>query len=486
VDYQSTSELVRALATRKISAVELLDYTIARIEYFNPLLNALVVRDYERARRAAIQADVALARGVRRPLLGVPMTVKESYSVAGLPMTWGMRAFEHWRSDEDAAAISRLKAAGAVIVGKTNVPFALSDWQSYNDVYGTTNNPWDFSRSPGGSSGGSAAAVAAGLVSLELGSDIAGSLRAPAHFCGVSTHKPSYGLVPMRGHTWPTGEALNAEGDGYLAVGGPIARTAADLGLALDVLAGPDEDEAIAYALALPPARHTDLESFRVLVIDTHPLLPTSGLVRAALNRLCDRLVECGVVVARESAALPDLAEAARIHTRLLFAFMSSARTPAFDRQTEAIIAAMSPADDSLAAWRLRGAVLSHRDWIAANDARTSLRRRWTELFREWDVVLCPPMSTPAFPHDHAPYREGRRIEIDGLPYPYEDQVVWPSVATLPGLPATVVPIDPLDSALPIGVQIIGPYLEDRTTLAFAALIERGFGGFKPPPGYAN
>ena len=214
------------------------------------------------------------------------------------------------------------------------------------------------------------------------------------------------------------------------------------------------------------------------------PLLPTASTVRAALNRLSDLLVESGATVARESTSLPDLAEAARIYTRLLFAFMSSARAPQFDRETEAVVASLSPADDSLAAWRLRGAVLSHRDWIAANEARAALRHRWSELFREWDVVLCPPMSTPAFPHDHGLYREARRIEIDGQLFPYEDQTVWPSVATLPGLPATVTPIDRLESGLPIGVQIIGPYLEDRTTIAFAALIEREFGGFVPPPGY--
>jgi amidase len=486
LDYQSTTELVRALAARRISAVELLERAIARIEYYNPAINAVVVRDYVRARAAAIAADAALAQGERRPLLGIPMTVKESFNVAGLPITWGIPMFEYWRPNEDAVAVARLKAAGAIIIGKTNVPFALSDWQSYNDVYGTTNNPWDFGRSPGGSSGGSAVSVAAGFVSLELGSDIAGSLRAPAHFCGVFTHKPSYGLVPLRGHTWPKSEALDAEGDGFLAVAGPLARTAADLALALDVLAGPDEQEAIAYRFALPPARHDDLKSFRVLAIDTHPLLPTAGTVWAALNRLSDRLVESGATVARASALLPDLAEAARIYTRLLFAFMSSARTPQFDRETEAVVASLSPADDSLAAWRLRGAVLSHRDWIAANEARAELRRRWSELFRDWDVVLCPPMSTPAFPHDHGRDREARRIEVDGQLFPYEDQTVWPSVATLPGLPATVAPIDRLESGLPIGIQIIGPYLEDRTTIAFAALIEREFGGFMPPPGYAT
>jgi amidase len=486
LDYGSTTELVRALAARRISAQELLDHTIARIEYYNPPLNAVVVRDYERARTAAVAADAALVRGDRRPLLGIPMTVKESFNVAGLPMTWGIPMFENWRSDEDATAVARLKAAGAIVIGKTNVSFALSDWQSYNDVYGTTNNPWDFARSPGGSSGGSAAALAAGFVSLELGSDIAGSLRAPAHFCGVSTHKPSYGIVPLRGHTWPKSEAPDAKGDGYLTVAGPLARTAADLDLALGVLAGPDEEDALAYALTLPPARHEVLKSFRVLLIDTHPLLPTANSVRAALNRLAERLIARGVRVDRESALLPDFAEAARTYTRLLFAFMFSAHAPQFEFETQGAVASLSPADDTLAAWRLRGAVLSHRDWIAANEERSAFRGRWRELFREWDVVLCPPMPTPAFLHDHGPYREARRIDIDGQLFPYEDQVVWPSVATLPGLPATVTPIDRLESGLPIGVQIIGPYLEDRTTMAFAALIEREFGGFTPPPGYTT
>ncbi len=484
LEYQSTTQLVRELAARRISAVELLESAIARIDYYNPAINAIVVRDVVRARTAAIAADAALARGERRPLLGIPMTVKESYNVAGMPITWGIPMFEVPRSSEDAVAVARLKAAGAIIIGKTNIPYALSDWQSYNAVYGTTNNPWDFGRSPGGSSGGSAAAIAAGLVSLELGSDIAGSLRAPAHFCGVCTHKPTYGLVPLRGHNWPRSEAHEPEGDGHLAVGGPIARTTADLSLALDVLAGPDADEAVGYRLALPPARHTNLKSFRVLIIDTHPLLPTASAVRAALSRLSDRLTEFGATVAHASPLLPDFAEATRAYTRLLFAFMSSARTPEFDRATEAVIATLLPGDNSLAAWRLRGAVLSHRDWIATNEARGVLRQRWSELFREWDVVLCPPMATPAFLHDQGLDREARRIEIDGQLYPYEDQTAWPSVATLPGLPVTVMPIDRLFSGLPIGVQIIGPYLEDRTTLAFAQCIEREFGGFMPPPGY--
>ena len=197
--YRSATDLIQALAARQISARELLDAAITRIEALDPKINAVVVRDFERARAAADAADAALGRGERRPLLGLPMTVKEQFNVAGLPTTWGQPQFRDWRPGADALAVQRLKAAGAIIIGKTNVPVALADWQSYNEVYGTTNNPWNLGRTPGGSSGGAAAALAAGFVPLELGSDIGGSLRAPAHFCGVFAHKPSLDLIPQRG-----------------------------------------------------------------------------------------------------------------------------------------------------------------------------------------------------------------------------------------------------------------------------------------------
>jgi amidase len=251
--YASTRGLVKDLAERRISSVELVEQAIARIEALDGRVNAVVVRDFEGARAGAVAADAALAKGARRPLLGVPMTVKESFNVAGLPTTWGLPMFKGWQPGEDAAAVARLKAAGAVILGKTNLAIGISDWQSYNDVYGTTNNPWDFDRSPGGSSGGSATALACGFVSLELGSDINSSIRAPAHFCGVYGHKPTFGLVPLRGHVPPKSESSGVDVTGGLAVAGPLARSAADLGLVLDVLAGPDEEDAIAYRVALPP-----------------------------------------------------------------------------------------------------------------------------------------------------------------------------------------------------------------------------------------
>jgi amidase len=481
--YRSATELRAMLDARQVSARELLEQAIARIEAYDPEINAVVVRDFERARAAASAADSSLARGERRPLLGLPMTVKESFNVAGLPTTWGMPAFKDWRPSQDALAVARLKAAGAVIVGKTNIPLAISDWQSFNDVYGTTNNPWDRARTPGGSSGGAAAALAAGYVALELGSDINGSIRQPAHCCGVFGHKPSTGLVPLHGHAPPRAPSIAADGTVGLGVVGPLARSADDLDLALGLLAGPDDADALGYRLALPPPRHERLAEFRILLIDTHPLLPTASPIGDALDRLGKKLEGAGATVARTSPLLPDLTEAARLHQKLVFAFSQAFVPPEVYRRVEAAVAQLSPDDQSLAAWRLRATIMSHRDWIAANGQRGPLRQQWRALFREWDVVLCPAAVTPAFPHDHQPDQNRREIEIDGKRYPYRDQSVWPGIATTPGLPATVAPIELSKTGLPVGVQIVGPYLEDRTTIAFAKLLEREFGGFVPPPG---
>jgi amidase len=479
-DYRSIKELTDALQGRKISSLELVDHAIARIEALDGRLNAVVVRDFERAREAAKAADVALARGEQRSLLGIPITIKEAFNTVGLPTTWGIPRFKDFVPKEDAVLVSRAKSAGAVILGKTNVPFQLTDIQSYNDLYGTTNNPWDLGLTPGGSSGGSAAALAAGFGPLSFGSDIGGSLRIPAHFCGICAHKPTLGLVPFRGHVPPTVPPLPYESD--LFVVGPMARTADDLALALDVVAGPDEERAgIGYRLALRPPRHDDLKSFRVLVINTHPLMPTASPVRGALDRLSERLAREGVKIAHASPLLPDLAAAARIYMRLRAVPVGN------EEETRRAADALAADDKSLAAERIRAAVLSHRDWLAADVARARLQQQWSMVFREWDVVLCPPMTTAAFLHDHSTPIEARKIEIDGKAYPYRDaQFVWAESATTSGLPATVTPIDRSETGLPIGVQIIGPYLEDRTPIMFAKLIEREFGGFRPPPGYAG
>lgn len=283
--FKSAVELSAALTAKKVSAVELTQDAIDRIERHDSKVNAICVRDFDRALDAAREADAALARGERKPLLGLPITVKESYNIAGLPTTWGWTPQKDFKPAEDALSIARVKEAGGVILGKTNVPVGLADWQSYNEIYGTTNNPFDLGRTPGGSSGGSSAALAAGYGPLSLGSDIGGSLRVPAFHCGVYAHKPTYNLCPTRGHTPPPFPAIPMERD--MAVIGPMARSAVDLPLLLDVMAGPDPlDLGIGYKLALPEARHRALKDFRVLVIDSHPLLPANADIRGAIEKL--------------------------------------------------------------------------------------------------------------------------------------------------------------------------------------------------------
>jgi amidase len=344
------------LRTRRISAFELVEHTIARIEALDKRPNAVVIRDFARARQAAVVADLALARGEWRPLLGIPITIKEAFNVAVLPTTWSYPQIVDFEPKEDALIVLRLKRAGAVLLGKTNVPLGFGDFQSFNDVYGTTNNPWETGRSPGGSSRASAAALAVGFGPSSFRSDIGRSLGVPAHFCGVYAHKPTLGVVPFRGYGMPPLPALPRDID--LAVIGPIARTAADLALALDVIPGPDEErEGTGYRLASPPTRHKNLRSFRVLVTDTHPLVPTNSAVRTAMGQLAERLEKAGAKVARTSALLPNLAESARLYVTLLAAVKGAGLHCGRYAEMQRLAAALTPDDDSLAAAHARGSV---------------------------------------------------------------------------------------------------------------------------------
>jgi amidase len=451
LDYATASagSLARALAARQVSSVELVKEAVRVIEAKDGPINAVVVRDFERAREAAKAADAALARGEARPLLGVPMTVKDSHHVAGLPTTWGLEPFKDWRASADSTGVARLKAAGAVILGKTNIPPNLGDWQAANPVYGRTNNPHDLSRSPGGSSGGGAAALAAGMVPLEFGSDIGGSIRVPAHFCGVFGHKPTFDLIPQTGHAPPPFEGPSA--GVQFGVIGPLARTAADLALALNVLAGPERDLARGYALNLPPPRGEALADYRVLVLDAHPLAGADDEVVAPLHALADRLERLGAEVSRASPLLPDLAAAHGVYLGVLNAIMGRGRPGA------------EPAINTF-------------DYLNGLDTIERNRAQWAELFESFDVVLSPPFGTAAFPHTDEPEWPKRTHIINGQPTPYGAQIAWPGIATFPGLPATCAPVARTSGGLPVGVQIIGPAYEDRTTIAFAGLLERELG----------
>ena len=416
--YRTAGELAESLQKREVSALELTDQFIARIEALDGELNAVPVRDFARAREAARQADAALARGERLPLLGVPVTIKESYNVAGLSTTWGIPAAKDFIACGRRAC--REPPQGARAQSFSARPMCLSasaTAQSYNDIYGTTNNPWDRTRSPGGSSGGSSAALAAGFAPLSLGSDIGGSLRVPAHFCGVCAHKPTIDLVPSRGHTPPGVPAW--AGRTYLAVVGPMARSVDDLELALDIIAGPDEAaDGRAYRLNLPPARGEKLSDFRVLVIAEHPLLPTSAAVGASLDRLSKHLAAAGADVKRETPLLPDPEASARLYVKLLNAFLSAGMPDDQYQEMRSAAEKIPAADQSLVAELMRGALLSARELFRFDYARQGLQQRWRVLFQNFDVVVCPPAATPAFPHDHTepPGRPQDRRRRQGIP----------------------------------------------------------------------
>ncbi|MBO1907550.1 amidase [Microvirga sp. 3-52] len=446
----SAKDLAEAVRTRSISALELTDAAIARIEALDGPINAVVVRDFDRARGQARQIDLAIANGADLPLAGVPMTVKECFNVAGLPTTFGLDSEREYRPTEDAAAVRRLKKAGAVILGKTNVAMGLGDYQSDNPVYGRTNNPHDLGRSPGGSSGGSAAALAAGMVPLELGSDAEGSIRVPASFCGVFGHLSSFPLISLEGFGPRT-----VVGRPWAAAG-PMARTAADLDLALRVLAGPEGRDAKAYRLDLPPPRHDRLAGYRVFVLTEHPTATADDEIIAAIDDLATRLERAGASVRRDSELLPSLAASQALVERF-----SEVGKVAFARSD-------APASSE-----------TIKDWFECLTAQEEIRRQWDRFFETFDIVVAPCYSVPAFPYfpEPDPWPSLKRtLRINGADVAYAPQHAWPLIAGMPHLPATAAPIGRTRGGLPIGAQIIGPFLEDLTTIAFAGHLATQFG----------
>ncbi|WP_186123118.1 amidase [Burkholderia gladioli] len=484
--FASAAEQARALAEGRVSAEALLDQALARIDRHDGALNAIAIRDDLRARREAAAADAALARGERRPLLGVPITVKESFDVAGLVTSMGAPAYAANRVERDSHAVAALREAGAIVIGKSNVPLNNSDLQSYNEVYGLTGNPWDLARTPGGSSGGSAAAVAAGYVALEIGSDIGGSIRIPAHFTGIFGHKPSYGIVSMHGTGVPTGRIVDRD----LSVAGPLARSAGDLELALDVLVNREPLAAKGWRLTLPPARAARLDAFRVLVLDAWPGVEPSLSEREVIARVLARLREHGTPVTfaadLPAGALPDLAASHALFRTLSGA--SLAEPPPLSAGQQARLARLAPDDVSADAARLRAPTLAHRDWIRADERRHALRHRWERLFLDFDVVLTPVAPTPAFRHNRSEPKDERTYPVafaDGVrEVPFFELFYWAGLPVLPGLPATSFPVGFDADGLPIGAQVVGPYLEDRTTIAFARAFEAHHGGFVAPPDF--
>ncbi|WGF88512.1 amidase [Marinivivus vitaminiproducens] len=479
IPFRSASELAGMIRERAIGAQDLLELHLERVDRLNPELNAIVVQDREAARRRAREADEALAQGrVWGPLHGVPITVKESFDVAGLPSTWGEPAFRDNRPERDSVAVQRLREAGAVLFGKTNVPLMLADWQTYNAIYGTTHNPWARGRTPGGSSGGSAAALASGMTAFEIGSDIGASIRNPAHFCGVFGHKPSWGIVPYTGHLLP---GLRDEPD--LTVAGPLARSAADLTLGLDILAGAAGKAATAWRLELPPPRAARLENLRIAVMLESAVSEVDRAYRAVLEKLVGDLEAQGARIERARPGFDDW-DHHQTYMNLLRA-VTTARQPwaTFERALE-VRRNLADADRSYSAMVTRGTTLYHREWVAEHEKRLAFQAQWAAFFERYDVLLCPAAASAAFPQDEARPREERRIPVNGREVDYNDQLYWAGIATASLLPSTVAPAGLTADGLPTGVQIIGPHLEDRTPLAMARLIE-AIRPFTPPPGLA-
>ena len=480
--FRSAAALGAAIRERKIGCRELLEHYLKRVERYNPALNAIIVTDFARARRRADEADAALVRGKGwGPLHGLPMTVKESFDVVGLPTTWGLTELRGSTAAANALAVDRLLAAGAIIFGKTNVPVLLADSQSYNPVYGTTNNPWDPSLTPGGSSGGAAAALAAGLTGLELGSDIGGSIRNPAHYCGVWGHKPTWGIAPPRGQALYGNVAASD-----ISVIGPLARSAEDLALALDIVAGPDPIEAEGWRLDLAAPRGTALSDYRIAVMLDDPNCEVDLEVQDILQRLVDFLAGRGVAVSDRARPDIDTTELHALYIKLLRAATSRRLSEdIFERHAEAA-RGLDPTDQSYFARMMRGVTLTHRGWLAGNEERHQLRLKWAKFFRDYDLLLCPVTAGAAYPHDHD--HEGERwkrmIEINGKPAPTINDLFWAGLSGLVYLPATVAPAGLTAKGLPVGVQIVGPQYGDKSCIVFAGLLEGAYRGFVAPPGF--
>lgn len=475
----SATALRTALLARRFSATDLLEATFARIDAINPHLNAIVAQDREAARAMARVSDERFANGTARPLEGLPITIKDAFDVAGLPSSGGLPAYRERLPAEDAAAVARLRAAGAVIVGKTNVPVFSGDFQSYNPVHGVTNNPWDETRSPGGSSGGAAVAVATGMSAFELGSDLGSSIRWPAHACGVFGLKTSWGLVSTWGAIPPPPERRTAR-NVDLMVAGPITRAAEDLDLILPVIAGPRD--AALPSPALPEPRARTAKGLRIALWAEDPFAPVDKEVSEAVREAARRLAEAGASVDETARPSVSFADAFEVYALLNHAVVAYGLPPKVRARIQAQASRFSPNDLSHQALQARGARMTPGLYQQLAHRRLAQKRQWARFFERYDVVLCPPAPVAAIPHDHGPDIHARRLMVNGEPRPYLDFLLWAAPATGADLPALCAPVMRSREGMPLGVQIIAPFGEDRTAIAVGAMLEELGSRFVPPP----
>ena len=486
-------QAVAALRDRVISARELTEHCFSRIKRCEPAINAFVTLAEEQASQSAAAADEALAANRSLgPLHGLPIMIKDQFATAGIRTTSGSKILKKYTPPYDAVAVGRLREAGAIILGKTNLPEFAWDHQTYNEVAGATNNPWDATKTPGGSTGGGAAALAAGLGFLELGSDVGGSIRNPAHFCGIYGLKPTLELVPTDGSfPSPLGRSgLRRAQLIDLPVAGPMARSAEDLKIALMTIAGPPPTDSVAYQWRLPPPRQTRLSDYRIGYLLDDPFCPVSSEVRAPLETAISLLREQGVKLVEGWPKGISAMAAYENYYRLLAGFSSlDARhyvtTPAF---LEAAEGSHYHAEAKL--WD-EGLRLSHREWLDQNSLRMRSRLMWQQYFEEFDAFLMPTSFTAAFAHDPITPGSGvtfweRTIDTGDGPRSYHELNRWISMATLTGCPAVTAPVGKTADGLPVGIQIMGPYLEDGTPIDLAVRMAELMGGFDAPPGFVG
>ncbi len=463
----SARDQAATIASGDLASRELLDHLLRRIERLDGAVNSVVTLDVERASVAAAAADDAVAaRRPLGPLHGLPITVKDAIETAGIRSTGGAIELADHVPAADAPVVASLRGTGAVVFGKTNLPRWSGDLQTFNGLFGTTNNPWDRTLTPGGSSGGAAAAVAMGFTSFETGTDIGGSIRLPSAFCGVFGHKPSWGLVPTHGYLDSIGGG-RTEAD--VNVFGPIARSADDLDLLLSVMAGPAPDRAPAWRLDLPPAGEIDPRRLRVAAWLDDPWCPTGRAELVALEAAAAAFESAGATVDRDARPALGLAEASPPNGALV----SVAISPSLSDVEFA---------DALPHLGDRGMAMRHRDWLAADRVRADHRQRWASFFERWDVLLCPVAPSTAFPHTQDGIIPTRRVTIDGVDRPYTDMIAWTVLIGGVYLPSTVVPVGATPTGVPVGVQVVGPYLHDRRTIAVAGMLGELTRGYVPPP----
>jgi amidase len=473
------AQLARLIRDGKISSAELLDLYLERIAALNPHINALVLVDADRARADARAFDDGGLRNGDLPLGGLPVSVKDSIEVAGWRTTSGARRLTDHVPLRDAVAVERLRAAGAIPFGKSNLPPYAGDYQTFNPLFGVTNNPWDLSRTVGGSSGGSAAAVAASLTGCELGSDISGSMRNPAHFCGVYAHKPSYGIVPYLGHIpGQPGSRIPVDG----ATIGPLARCAEDLLVTMEAIAGPYGADAAGWSLRLPPSRADRLADFRVASYLQDDVCPVSEDVRNTIGAWIATLRAAGGRIEEIACPPVPMPEATALAEAMLGAAISLGVRDDIFALACAHEATSPQPDEPGGMATARHVAMRHRTWLAFTEERERQRHAWHQFFREYDLLVLPAVPVVAFPHDLDGDRFTRTVTVGDRTLSHYQLVRWCNAVGVAYLPVTAVPAGLSSSGLPVGAQIVGPYLADLTPMRFAVAAEMVTGPAPLPP----